>query len=86
MARRPPAVVGKLDMRMVQQLQRINKQALQKHKFQQEKSMHLQNIANRQRNATYESELARFENARIKGPLSAESYARLQELKELLKK
>ncbi len=85
MAKRP-AGVGNLNMRMVQQLQRINKQALQKHKFQQEKSMHLQNIANKQRNATYESELARFENARIKGPLSAESYARLQELKELLRK
>jgi len=86
MVKQKSAVAGKLDMRMVQQLQRINKQALKKHKFQQERSMHMQNLANRQRNATYESELSRFENARLKGPLSTESYARLQELKELLKK
>ena len=78
--------VDKLDMRMIQQLQRINKQALAKEKFHMERNMHMQNIANRQRSATYESELARFENARLKGPLNTESYARLEKLKEMLKK
>ena len=76
----------KLDMRMIQQLQRINRQALRKDKFHQERNMHMQNIINRQKSATFESEMARFENARLKGPLSAESYARLAQLKEMLHK
>ena len=74
----------RLDMRQIQQLQRINRQALSKQKFQQERNMHMQGIINRQRAATYESELARFENARLKGPMSTESYARMEKLKQLL--
>lgn len=71
-------------MRMIQQLQRINKQTVQKSKDHQERNMHMQNIINRQKAATYESELARLENARIKGPLSTESYNRMVSLKGLL--
>ena len=74
----------KLDMRQIQQLQRINRQALEKHKFHQERNMHMQNIINRQKSATYESELSRFENARLQGPLSSESYARMDRLKQML--
>ena len=74
----------RLDMRQIQQLQRINQQSLSKQKFHQERNKHMQDIVNKQRAATYESELARFENARIKGPLSAESYARLERLKQML--
>ena len=75
----------KLDMRQIQQLQRINRQSLAKAKFHQEKNMHIQSLIDRQKAATYESELARFENARVKGPLSQESYNRLQILKTMLK-
>ena len=76
----------RLDMRQIQQLQRINRQTLAKHKFHQERNMHMQSIIDRQKAATYQSELERFENARIKGPLSAESYNRLQQLKTILNK
>ena len=76
----------RLDMRQIQLLQRINKQSMEKAKFHQERNMHMQSIINRQKQATYESELARFENARIKGPLSQESYNRLQQLKQVLNK
>ena len=76
----------KMNMRMIQQLQRINQQALQKEKFHQERKMHINNIINRQRAATYESELDRFENARIKGPLGVEANARLEHLKKMLHK
>ena len=74
----------RLDMRQIQQLQRINKQTLAKHKFHQERNMHMANIINRQKLATYENELSRFENARLKGPLSTESYARMERLKQML--
>ena len=74
----------RLDMRQIQQLQRINRQTLSKQKFHQERNLHMQNIINRQRVATYESELSRFEDARLKGPLGPESYARLARLKEML--
>ena len=74
----------RLDMRMIQQLQRITKQTVQKSKDHQERNMHMQNIINRQKAATYESELARLENARIKGPLSQESYNRMMSLKGML--
>ena len=76
----------RLNMRDIQQLQRINKQSLAKAKFHQEKNMHIQSLIDRQKAATYESELARFENARIKGHLSQESYNRLQQLKSMLNK
>ena len=74
-----------LDMRQIQLLQRINKQSLAKSKFHQERNLHMQSIINRQKAATYESELARLENARIKGPLSQESYNRMIELKAIIK-
>ena len=75
----------RLDMRQIQLLQRINKQSLAKAKFHQERNLHMQSIINRQKAATYESELARLENARIKGPLSQESYNRMMELKAIIK-
>ena len=84
MAKKGAKGAVQLNMLQIQQLQRINRQALSKHKFHQERNMHMQNIINRQRAATYESELARFEDARLKGPLSAESYARLERLKQML--
>ena len=56
-----------------------------KAKFHQEKNMHIQSLIDRQKAATYASELARFENARIKGPLSQESYNRMSQLKALIK-
>jgi len=75
----------RLDMRQIQLLQRINKQSLAKAKFHQERNLHMQSIINRQKAATYESEFARLENARIKGPLSQESYNRMMELKAIIK-
>ena len=84
MAKRKTITADKLDMRQIQLLQRINKQSMEKAKFHQERNMHMQSIINRQKQATYESELARFETARIKGPLSQESYNRLQQLKTIL--
>jgi hypothetical protein len=75
----------RLDMRQIQLLQRINQQSLAKSKFHQERNLHMQSIINRQKAATYESELARLENARIKGPLSQESYNRMIELKAIIK-
>ena len=75
----------RLDMRQIQLLQRINKQSLAKSKFHQERNLHMQSIINRQKAATYESELNRLENARIKGPLSQESYNRMMELKAIIK-
>ena len=78
--------ITNLDMHQVQQLQKINREALQKHKFHQERNMHMTNMINRQKIATYEGELDRFEHARIKGPLNTEANARLKELKTLLGK
>ena len=48
--------------------------------------MHMASMINRQKIATYEGELDRFEHARIKGPLDTEANARLKELKTLLGK
>ena len=73
-------------MRQIQQLQQINQQSMTKAKFHQERNMHMQSIIDRQEAATFESELARFENARVKGPISQESYNRLQQLKSILNK
>ena len=87
MAKKKKTVTAdKLDMRQIQLLQRINKQSMEKAKFHQERNMHMQSIIDRQKAATFESELARFENARIKGPPSQESYNRLQQLKSILSK
>ena len=86
MAKKKTVTADKLDMRQIQLLQRINKQSLAKAKFHQDKNVHMQSLIDKQRAATYESELARFENARVKGPLSQESYNRLQQLKQLLNK
>ena len=85
-APKPVHTADKLDMRQVQQLQRINKEAMAKHKFHQERNQHMQNMINRQKAATFESELDRFEHARLQGPLTTESNARLERLKELLSK
>ena len=85
MAKKRVFTADNLDMRQIQQLQRVNRQSLAKAKFHQEKNMHIQSLIDRQKAATYESELARFENARVKGPLSQESYNRLQILKTMLK-
>ena len=87
MAKKKKTVTAdKLDMRQIQLLQRINKQSMEKAKFHQERNMHMQSIIDRQKAATYESELARFQQATIKGPLSQESYNRLQQLKSILNK
>ena len=48
--------------------------------------MHIQCRIDIHKAATYESEVAQFENARITGPLSQESYNRLQQLKAMLNK
>ena len=87
MAKKKKTVTAdKLDMRQIQLLQRINKQSMEKAKFHQERNMHMESIINKQKAATFESELARFENARVRGPLSQESYNRLQQLKQILNK
>ena len=75
-----------LDMKQIQLLQRINKQSIAKVKRNEERNLYMRSFIDRQRAATYESELARFEAARIKGPLSQESYNRLQQLKTILNK
>ena len=85
MAKKKHITADKLDMRQIQQLQRINKQSMAKAKFHQERNMHMQSLIDKQKAATYESELSSFENARIKGALSQESYNRLQQLKAILK-
>ena len=84
MAHKKIKKVGELDMRRVQQLQRISKQGLEKHKFHQERAAHIQGLIHKQKAATYEAELARFENARLQGPLGAEARARMDQLKKLL--
>ena len=75
-----------LNMAQVQQLKHFNHAAMQKHKFHQEREVLMRNMINRQKIATYEGEMDRFQAARIKGPLSAEANARLNELKTLLGK
>ena len=87
MAKRKKTVTAdRLDLRQIQLLQRINRQSMAKAKFHQERNMHMQSIIDRQKAANYQLELDRFENARIKGPLSQESYNRLQQLKQILSK
>ena len=85
MAKKKQITADRLDMRQIQQLQRMNRQSLAKEKFHQERNFHMQSIINRQKIATYESELSRFENARLKGRLSQESYNRMMQLKGLIK-
>ena len=76
-----------LDMRAIQQLQRINKQTLQKAKFHGERNQYMTNILNKQKQVTYESEYDRLEAQRVKsGRLGAEAHNRLQLLKALINK
>ena len=86
MATKKVVTADRLDMRQIQQLQRMNKQSMAKAKYHHERNMHMSSIIDRQKAATYESELARFQNARIKGPLSQESYSRMSQLKAILNK
>ena len=75
-----------LNMRMIQQLQRVNKGALQKHKIHQERNQHLADMIKRQKQVTYESEYDRLESQRVKnGVLGIEAHNRLQLLKSLIK-
>ena len=83
-AKRKPKV-DQLDMHQVQQLQRINKQALEKHKFHQERELFMQKMIDRQRAITFESERDRLRAAELKGPLATEAYARKQKLIDMLK-
>ena len=75
-----------LTQAQVEQLQRFNHDAIKKHKFHQEREVLVANIKRKQRISTYEGEMNRFEHARIKGSLSAEQNARLEQLKTLLGK
>ena len=75
-----------LNMAQVQQLKHFNHDAMKRHKFHQEREVLMANIKKKQRLSTYEGEMNRFEHARIKGPLSAEQNARLEQLKNLLGK
>ena len=75
-----------LTQEQVQQLKHFNHDAMKRHKFHQEREVLMANIKKKQRISTYEGEMNRFEAARIKGPLSAEQNARLEQLKTLLGK
>ena len=70
----------------VQKLARVNRDALKKHKFHQEREVLMADIKRRQKISTYEGELDRFQHARIKGPLDREQNARLERLKTLIGK
>ena len=70
----------------VEMLARINRDAIKKHKFHEESALLMDNLKRKQRISTYEGERDRFEAARIKGPLSREQNARLEQLKTLLGK
>ena len=70
----------------VQQLARVNRDALKKHKFHEEREVLMANIKRKQKISTYEGEMNRFEHARIHGSLSSEQNARLEQLKTLLGK
>ena len=83
-AKRKPKV-DQLDMHQVQKLQRINKQAFEKHKFHQEKEKFLTQMLDKQRALTFESERDRLRAAELKGPLATEAYARKQKLIDMLK-
>ena len=53
MAKRKKTVTAdKLDMRQIQQLQRINQQSMAKAKSHQERNMHMQSIIDRAKAAT----------------------------------
>ena len=75
-----------MTQQQVQQLQRINRDGMKRYKFHQEREVLMDTIRRKQRISTYEGEMNRFEAARIKGPLSAEQNARLEQLKTLLGK
>ena len=75
----------RLDMHQLQKLQRINKQALDKHKFHQEKEQFMNKMIDRQKANTYEIERDRMRMAELKGPLSTEAYARKQKLIDMLR-
>ena len=75
-----------LTQQQVQQLKHFNQDAMKRHKFHQEREVLMDTIRRKQRISTYEGEMNRFEAARIKGPLSAEQNARLEQLKTLLGK
>ena len=70
----------------VEMLARINRDAIKKHKFHEERGLLMADIKRKQRISTYEGERDRFEHARIKGPLNKEQNARLEQLKTLLGK
>ena len=75
-----------LNMKMIQQLQRINKGALEKHKFYQERNQHLKDMIKKQKQSTYRSEYDRLEAQRVKsGALGVEAHNRLTLLKALIK-
>ena len=76
----------KLDQRALHQLQRINIQSMKKYKFHQEKNLHMSEIIRKQKHSNFESEYDKLQGATIKGPLAAESYNRLQQLKAMLNK
>ena len=76
----------KLDQRALHQLQRINMQSMKKYKWHQEKNLHMASIISKQKHSNFESEYDKLQGATIKGPLAAESYNRLQQLKNLLNK
>ena len=75
----------RLDMHQVQKLQRINKQALEKHKFHQGREQFMRKMIDRQKANTYEIERDRLRAAELKGPLSTEAYARKEKLIQMLR-
>ena len=74
----------RLNMHQIQALQRINKQALDKHKFHQEKVQFMSKMIDWQKANTYEIERDRLRAAELKGPLSTEAYARKERLIQML--
>ena len=75
-----------MTQQQVQHLQRVNRDGMKRYKFHQEREVLMADIRRKQRISTYEGEMNRFEHARIKGPLSSEQNARLEQLKTLLGK
>ena len=84
MTQKKRTIGTKMDMRLMEQFNRINKENLAKHKFYAERNMHMANIINRQKNETFQSEYGRLEAARLKGPLGVEANNRLEKLKTIL--
>ena len=70
----------------LEHLSRLHRDAVKKHRFHEESALLRENLQRKQRISTYEGERDRFEMARIKGPLSREQNARLEQLKTLLGK